>query len=91
MRVTVQLFARLGDLAGRREEPYDLATGARAADVWDAVVAAHPNVGALAGAVSCAINADFAPLSAEVRDGDEVAFLPPVSGGAGADDRRKRR
>jgi molybdopterin converting factor small subunit len=91
MRVTVQLFARLGDLAGRREETYDLAPGARAADVWDAVATAHPDVRTLAGAVSCAINADFAPLSAEVRDGDEIAFLPPVSGGAGPDGRRPRR
>jgi molybdopterin converting factor subunit 1 len=90
MRVTVQLFARLGDLAGRREETYDLAPGARATDVWDAVAAAHPDVRTLAGAVSCAINADFAPLTAEVRDGDEIAFLPPVSGGEGRDGRRAR-
>jgi molybdopterin converting factor small subunit len=90
MRVTVQLFARLGDLAGRREETYDLAPGTRAADVWQAVVTAHPDVRALAGAVSCAINADFAPLTAEVHDDDEVAFLPPVSGGAGQDDRHQR-
>jgi molybdopterin converting factor small subunit len=90
MRVTVQLFARLGDLAGCREETYDLSPGARVADVWQAVAAAHPDVHALTGAVSCAINADFAPLTAEVHDADEVAFLPPVSGGAGQDVRRKR-
>jgi molybdopterin converting factor small subunit len=90
MRVTVQLFARLGDLAGCREETYDLSPGARLADVWQAVAAAHPDVRTLTGAVSSAINADFAPLTAEVHDADEVAFLPPVSGGAGQDVRRKR-
>lgn len=81
MRVTVQLFARLRELAGRREWTCDLPDGARVADVWRALAGAFPDVAALESAVSAAVNADFASMSSRVHDGDEVAFLPPVSGG----------
>jgi molybdopterin converting factor subunit 1 len=82
MRVTVQLFARLRDLAGTAEWTSDVPPGATVADVWQALEAAHPPVAAIRAAVSCAVNAEFARMNAAVQDGDEVAFLPPVSGGA---------
>ena len=83
MRVTVQFFARLRELAGRSEMTCDLAPGATVADVWRAVERAHPPMAPLASAVSAAVNADFAPMTTEVHEGDDVAFLPPVSGGNG--------
>lgn len=83
MRVTVQLFARLRELAGRAETTCELAAGASVADVWGAIERAHPAVAPLRTAVSAAVNAEFASMATEVHDGDEVAFLPPVSGGAG--------
>ena len=43
--------------------------------------AAHPVLEPFSRAVSCAVNADFAQRSTPVREGDEIAFLPPVSGG----------
>ena len=52
-------------------------------DVWRALAAAHPEVAPLGGSVSSAVNANFARLSTPIHDGDEIAFLPPVSGGAG--------
>lgn len=82
MRVTVQLFARLRDLAGRDRWTCDLPAGASVADVWRAVAEAHPAVQVLGPAISAAVNADFASMKTPVHDGDEVAFLPPVSGGA---------
>ena len=82
MRVTVQLFARLRELAGRQEWAYEVPAGATVADVWRTVAAAHPAIAEFAAAVSSAVNADFAPMTTEVHDGDDVAFLPPVSGGA---------
>jgi molybdopterin converting factor subunit 1 len=82
MRVTVQCFARLRELAGRREWVCDVPPGSTVADVWGQVVAASPAASALAGTISCAVNAEFASMRAPVSDGDEVAFLPPVSGGA---------
>jgi len=84
MRVTVRLFARLRDLAGRSEWSCEVAAGpagASVADVWRAVTAEHAAIEPFAGAVSCAVNAHFARMTAAVKDGDEVAFLPPVSGG----------
>jgi molybdopterin converting factor subunit 1 len=82
MRVTVLYFARLHELAGEREWICEIANGARVIDVWQAGVQRAPGIGALAGSISCAVNADFSTLTAIVHDGDEVAFLPPVSGGA---------
>ena len=82
MRVTVQCFARLRELAGRSEWVCDVPEGSTVRDVWDRLVALAPPVGALATTVSCAVNAEFASMRAPVQDGDEVAFLPPVSGGA---------
>ena len=81
MRVTVRVFARLRDVAGRGEWPCQVADGASVADVWRAAVHEHPAFEPFAGAVSCAVNAEFARMSAVVGDGDEIAFLPPVSGG----------
>ncbi len=83
MRVTVRLFARLREMAGADRVECDLGAGASAADVWQSVTRLHPALAPFGGAVSCAINADFARLTAVVHDGDEVAFLPPVSGGSG--------
>jgi molybdopterin synthase sulfur carrier subunit len=84
MRVTVRLFARLRELAGRSEWPEDIAdiaNGATVAGVWRSVVGHHPELEPFGGAISCAVNANFARMNAAVKDGDEVAFLPPVSGG----------
>jgi molybdopterin converting factor small subunit len=85
VRVTVQLYARLRELAGGQDWVYDLAPGASVADVWRAVAAAHPPLATLAPSVSAALNEQFTAMTAEVHDGDAVAFLPPVSGGAERD------
>ena len=82
MRVRVLCFARLREMVGRSEFTCDVPSAATAADVWQALVTACPEAAAMTTSVSCAINAEFAPLSARVDEGDEVAFLPPVSGGA---------
>lgn len=82
MRVTVLCFARLRDLAGSKSWTFDLAEGATVRDAWQALAAVRPAVSVMAPALSCAVNADFAPMTAPLHDGDEVAFLPPVSGGA---------
>jgi len=86
MRVTVRLFARLREAAGRPAWPLDLPDGATVSDVWQAVVGEHPALEPFGAALSAAVNAEFARMSARVHDGDEVAFLPPVSGGAADDE-----
>jgi molybdopterin converting factor subunit 1 len=82
VRVTVLLFARLREAAGRGEWHCEVPAGATVADVWRAAVVAHPDLAAFTSIVSAAKNDDFSAMAAPVDDGDQVAFLPPVSGGA---------
>ena len=81
MRVTVQVFARLREIAGRSDWHCDVPAGATIADVWQAAVVDHPALAPFERSVSCARNAEFARRTTAVADGDEIAFLPPVSGG----------
>lgn len=81
MRVSVQLFARLRELAGQADVDCEVPEGATIADVWRAVARRHPALAPYGTSVSCARNEDFARMSAAVNDGDAIAFLPPVSGG----------
>jgi molybdopterin converting factor small subunit len=86
MRVTVRLFAQLRELSGRGDWAVEIAPDEASGDpsvagVWRRLVDDHPALAPFGRAVSCAVNAQFARMAAPVRDGDEVAFLPPVSGG----------
>ncbi len=81
MRVTVRLFARLRDIAGNAELAREVGPDATAATVWHDLVRDFPDLAAYERSLSTAINADYARMSDAVHDGDEVAFLPPVSGG----------
>jgi molybdopterin converting factor subunit 1 len=81
MFVTVRLFARLRELAGASELTRELPDGATALSAWQSVARDFPAMSAYERAVSCAINAEYARMNTSLHDGDEVAFLPPVSGG----------
>jgi molybdopterin converting factor subunit 1 len=83
MRVHVKLFAQLRDMAGTGDVDLDVATasGATVAAVWQALVGAHAALAPFESSVSCAVNATYARKHTRVNAGDEVAFLPPVSGG----------
>ena len=81
MLVTIRLFARLREMAGGAEFRRDLPDGATARSAWEALVAEFPGFEDYSKAVSCAVNEEYARMTAPLSDGDEVAFLPPVSGG----------
>ena len=81
MRVTVRFFARLRELSGAGERACDVPPGATIAEVWRAMVGEHPALEPFGRSISCARNAEFARMTAVVHDGDDIAFLPPVSGG----------
>jgi molybdopterin converting factor subunit 1 len=81
MHVTVRLFGRLHDLAGATHLEREVPPGATVGDVWLVLEREVPAVAPYSRSVSAAVNADFARMTAPVSDGDEVAFLPPVSGG----------
>jgi molybdopterin converting factor subunit 1 len=81
VRVTVRLFARLRDIAGAAELSRDVASGATIGDLWRQLAGEFPELARYERSISTAINADYARMDQKVGDGDEVAFLPPVSGG----------
>lgn len=81
MRVTVRLFARLRELVGAGELDREVPEAATVGRVWEGLVTDFPVVAPYAESMSCAVNAEYARMSSPVHDGDEVAFLPPVSGG----------
>lgn len=82
MRVSIRLFARLRELAGAAELVRDLPPGATVRTAWDLLTAEFPSLAAYTGSVSSAVNAEYAKPETPLAAGDEVAFLPPVSGGA---------
>jgi MoaE-MoaD fusion protein len=82
LRVRVRLFAIQRELAGAKEIPLDLPPGATIEDAWSAVVARHPVLAPGRPSLRFARNGDYADAGTPLADGDEVAFIPPVSGGA---------
>ena len=81
MLVRVLLFGQLKDLVGRSSDELELAAGARLETVFAHYASQHPKFAAMAGSVAMARNQRFADPSEAVEDGDEVAMMPPVSGG----------
>ena len=81
MRVTVRLFARLRDIAGTSELVREANSGDTIGSIWQELVRDYPELEGYQRSVSSAVNADYARMDQVVREGDEVAFLPPVSGG----------
>lgn len=87
MRVRVRLFAVQRELVGARDLPLELPDGATIEDAWSRLVAQFPVLAPGRSSLRFARNAAYASPSAVLADGDEVAMIPPVSGGA-ADRRR---
>jgi molybdopterin synthase catalytic subunit len=83
MRVTVRLFGPIREAVGAKELHVQLADGARAAALRALLAEKHPELASLGPRLRLSVNREFAAEDAVLADGDEVAFLPPVSGGAG--------
>jgi molybdopterin converting factor subunit 1 len=77
VKVRVKLFAALREQAGTRERELELADGAGVGDVWGAL-----GLGAEPRGLVYAVNRSYVERETQLRDGDEVAVIPPVSGGA---------
>jgi MoaE-MoaD fusion protein len=84
VQIRVRLFASLRELAGEGTAQVEVPAGSRAGDVWDACVRRWPALAARRQSTVLAVNQEFAKADLPVHDGDEVALLPPVSGGAGS-------
>jgi molybdopterin synthase catalytic subunit len=83
MTVKVLFFGLLKDVTGCAEDRLDLPDNARLDGVFRHYADRFPRLGQMARSIVMARNHEFADLSSSLADGDEIAFLPPVSGGAG--------
>jgi molybdopterin converting factor subunit 1 len=83
VRVKVLFFGMLKDIVGRSEDHIELADGARLDDVFTRYASDFPRLTDLELSIVLACNHEFCDRSAAIREGDEIAFLPPVSGGSG--------
>jgi len=81
MRVRALMFASLRDVVGGRSVEMELPEGSTVEDLSRALIARHPLLADRLPRVRVAVNDAMAELSRVLCEGDEVAYLPPVSGG----------
>ena len=86
--VTVRYFAILREHLGRSEEQLTVPEGTTAGDILPMVTKGQPHLATLQRSLMLMVNADYAPKSRILADGDELAFIPPVSGGEAAETKR---
>ncbi len=77
----MRLFASLREAAGHQEIVLDLPPGASPEGAWQALIADHPSLAARRPNLAASVNRRYAPFDTPLADGDEVVFIPPVSGG----------
>jgi MoaE-MoaD fusion protein len=85
MKVRVLYFAVFREQIGRDDDAVELAEGARVRDATAALAARHPAIERLRGRFRVAVNQDFTGDDRALADGDELALIPPVAGGADAE------
>lgn len=84
MKARVRLFAALREAVGAREVTLDLREGASVRQAFEQLCSAYPALARYGGQVAFAVNAAYVPPEHPLRGGDELAVIPPVSGGAPA-------
>jgi molybdopterin converting factor subunit 1 len=82
MHVRVLFFGRLKDIVGKSEENAELSEGARVEDLFARYGRSFPELAQFRSSVVASVNQEFAEWRVQLSSGDEVAFLPPVSGGS---------
>lgn len=85
MKVHVLCFGRLRDLISP-ELDVDVALPATVAELLAALLAQYPALGPYSGSLAVAVNQSFASKATQLKESDEVALLPPVSGGNSKDE-----
>ncbi len=84
MKTVVKFFAALQDMTGSREVEIELADGTTIDQLRRDLCARYPRLGDYSGSLMYSVNAEYVRPDHALRDGDVVALIPPVSGGAGA-------
>jgi molybdopterin converting factor subunit 1 len=80
MRVRLRYFASIRERLNRREEEMDVPAGALVSDVWNRLVTSCPSLAEQR--YRPAVNQEYTSSDQALHDGDELVFIPPVSGGA---------
>jgi molybdopterin synthase catalytic subunit len=83
MRVAVKLFGGIREAVGEKELSVELPDGASARDLRRRLADRYPIFDTFGDRLAVSVQLEVVPLDTALRDGDEVAFLPPVSGGRG--------
>ena len=77
----MRLFAHLREAVGASSIERDVPDGCTVESAWQAFASEFPAAAPLRRTVAAAVNEEFSGFTTVLRDGDEVAWLPPVSGG----------
>ena len=83
LRIRVRLFAMQREAAGMRELRLEVPLGSTVDDAWNAVVANVPSLAPGRSSLRFAVNGEYSDDDRTLADGDELACIPPVSGGSG--------
>jgi molybdopterin converting factor subunit 1 len=81
MKVRLLYFAVLRDITGISEEVIELPDGTRAQEIWNRLRSRHDQLAGYERPPMTAVNESYVSADELLRDGDEVAFIPPVAGG----------
>ena len=81
MKVRLLFFAVLRDITGKSDAEWTLPEGSRARDVWQTLREQYRELAAVEQPPMTAINESYESPDTLLRDGDELAFIPPVAGG----------
>lgn len=83
MKITLRYFALWREALGREGETREVAAGTTVGALFDELTADQPRLAALREVTLLMVNQEYVPGETALRDGDEVVFIPPVSGGTG--------
>jgi molybdopterin synthase sulfur carrier subunit len=81
MRIRLRYFASLRERLGRSEEVIEAPAGAMVETVWSIVKTAHPELVVVERSIAFAVAQEYVDKAHPLQDNDELAFIPPVSGG----------
>ena len=89
MKVKVKLFAMLRERARTGEAPCEVPDGATVGDLWEKLQQEYRDLADMNLKLLYAVNREYVKADHQLAEGDEVAFIPPVSGGSGVSAHRR--